>query len=68
MLTNASNLHLQTDTQLELAILELRANVAHLQEVLHNLGPAPGRQRRLVEQRALMEAVQRELSHRCKLT
>jgi len=68
MLDRSTDLHTQTDTQLELALIELRANIAYLQDTLQNLGASAVRDQQLAQQRALIENVQRELSHRRKPT
>ena len=61
------NVHHMTETQLDLAILDLRAQIAHLVEALHDLGPSLVREQQLAERRRQLEAIERELNHRRKL-
>ena len=43
--------YLQTETQLELAIMDLRAQIAHLVEALHDFGPSGVRATQLTYRR-----------------
>ena len=61
------DIHHMTDTQLELASMDLRAQIAQLVEVLHDLGPSQLRDSQLAERRTQLEEIERELTHRRKL-
>jgi hypothetical protein len=62
------DIHRMTETQLDLAIMDLRGQIAHLVEVLHDLGPSHQRHTRLAEKRRQLQEIERELTHRRKLT
>ena len=61
------DVHLMTETQLELAIMDLRAQIAHLVEALHDFGPSGVRATQLTDRRRQLEEIERELNHRRKL-
>ena len=62
------DIHNMTETQLDLAIMDLRSQIAQLVEVLHDLGPSHLREAQLAERRRQLAEIERELTHRRNLS
>lgn len=60
------SLHDLTDMQLEAMIRELEADIRHLREIVHDVGPSIEREHEIDHRRHRLESAIRELGHRHK--